>query len=200
MHMDNNADRPALDLRALDALFGDALFRADCPPADRLLEHSAGLLDAGAASVVEAHLAICAHCRAEAALISAPPSAGPAARLAAGLAAAHTLIRSSPRGGGPALALRGGTGKALRYDAGAYQVLVGVVPPPSPGGTGQIEGQLIGGASAGLAELLQGDALVQAGELDALGFFVFDDVAAGVYTIRLTHDVDLIIVEGVALQ
>jgi anti-sigma factor RsiW len=198
--MENHADRPAADLRALDALLAEALYRADCPPADRLLEHSAGLLDADVARLIEAHLAICAHCQSEVALISAPPSTNPAARLAAGLAAARTLVRATLTGGGPALALRGAEGKALRYDAGTYQVIIGTIPPPSPRGTGQIEGQLIGGTSAGLAELLDGDALIQAGELDALGYFAFDDVAAGVYTIRLTHDVDLIIVEDVALR
>jgi len=198
--MDNNAEQPADDLHALDALFRVALYRADCPISDRLLQHVAGLLDPSEAQAIEAHAAICAHCRAELALIGAPLVVGPAARLAAGVNVAYTIIRAALQKGGANLALRGAGASALRYAAEAYQVLVACEPPPVNGGAGQIEGQLIGGAAAGLAELLRGDALVQASELDALGFFAFDDVAPGAYTIRLTCDVDQIIIDHVQLQ
>ena len=42
--MDNDADSPAADLRALDALFAQALFRADCPPTD---DHGQPMLEVG---------------------------------------------------------------------------------------------------------------------------------------------------------
>lgn len=182
------------DLRQIDALFGAALYRADCPPTERLLVYQAGLLAPAEADALAVHLQLCNHCRSELELLAAPPTPGPGARLAAGLAAARTSIRAAlaPAPQMQPGALRGGGTQTLNYTAGAYQVMVAIVAGPAPGALAQIEGQLLGAEVTGLAELAQGGATVQAGTIDDLGFFAFDGVAPGRYMLRLIIGADQI--------
>jgi hypothetical protein len=185
------------ELHAIDALLSAALYRAACPPSDQLLLYQAGLLEAADTEAVTAHVQFCTQCRSDLALITAPPEAALGARLAAGLTTARERLRAilAPTPASPAPALRGGPTRTRTYTAGAYQILIALIPAPAPGGLAQIEGQLNGAPIAGgTAELLQGDDLLHNEPIDDLGFFAFDAVSAGAYTLRLSfNDIDIVI-------
>lgn len=188
------------DLRVIDELFAAALYRAACPPSDQLLLYQTQLLEADAAVSVAAHVQFCAACRSDLAVIAAPPEAGPAERLGAGFAAARTQIRAllTPLAAAPAL--RGGSARTLSFSAEAYQITLALIPPLTPGALGQIEGQLSGGPpTEGTAELLHADAPISREPIDDLGFFAFDTVAAGTYTLRLTIDETQILIDDLEL-
>jgi hypothetical protein len=184
------------NLRAIDDLFAAALYRAACPPSDQLLLYQARLLDPAAATDMSAHVQFCAQCQADLALIAAPPELGPGARLAAGLATVRERLRatllSPPHTAAPAL--RGGPTRTLTYTVDGFQILIALIPAPTPGALAQIEGQVIGAtAAAGVAELLQDGTLLQTGPIDDLGFFAFDDVAQGAYILHLNLEVQIVI-------
>ncbi len=177
------------DLRAMNALFATALYRAACPPSDQLLLYQVGLLETTAQAELTAHVQYCAQCQGELALIAAPPEPGPGARLAAGFITARERIRATlmPIPSAPAHALRGAATRTLTYNADAYQILIAIIPAPTPGALGQIEGQLLGAnIGTGVAELMQADEAFQVGEIDELGFFAFDGVISGRYALRIT--------------
>lgn len=174
-------------LRAAAALLGAALDRAACPEPERLLRYQAGLLGAGEAGEVARHAAGCADCAAELALLAAPPELSPAERLArAGVRVVRALLQPGPP---PALALRGRAIPARRahFAGEGYQILVVVEPGHPAGGRFQIEGQVLApdGARAGAARLSGSAQEEQEAEVDDLGFFAFDDVGPGAYTLAV---------------
>lgn len=175
------------DLGAIDRLLAAALYRADCPPAERLLELQAGLLAPAQQQDVRAHTMFCRHCVAELAELAAIGAPGPLERL---VQAGAQLLRATLDPGAPALspALRGSAPQRLRYSVGPYQLILVVTAAPAPGATGQIEGQLSdasGAAIIGSAELWQAETLRQQVAVDDLGFLVFDAVDPGSYDLRL---------------
>jgi hypothetical protein len=175
------------DLEAVDRLLAAALYRTECPPAERLLELQAELLDPAQQQVVRAHIASCRHCAAELAELAAVGAPSPLERL---VQAGVRLLRATLEPGLPALApaLRGAAPQRLSYSAGPYQLILVVTAAAAPGATGQIEGQLSDASSAaivGSAELWQGETLLQRAAVDDLGFLVFDAVDPGSYDLRL---------------
>jgi hypothetical protein len=187
------------DLRALEALFATALYRAACPPAEQLLRYRADLLTSAEAAAVAAHVHECRACQEELALITNPPASDARTRIAAGLATARTLIRATLLPTPAAPALRGAAPRTLTFSADPYQLVVGLIPAPGAGALGQIEGQVVGALVAGLAELLQNDTVLQSGDVDELGFFAFDGVASGAYSLRISFDDTYIVVDDLVL-
>jgi hypothetical protein len=185
------------ELRAIDDLFAAALYRAACPPSDQLVLYQASLLDPATATEVSAHVQFCAQCADDLALIAAPPEPGPGARLAAGFATVRKQLRAAlvPLPHTPTPALRGGPTRTLTFAAEGFQILIALIPAPTPDALGQIEGQVIGATNAGIADLVQDETLLQTGPIDDLGFFAFDDVPPGTYTLHLNLDVQIVIDE-----
>ncbi|NJM08426.1 hypothetical protein HC891_22990, partial [Candidatus Gracilibacteria bacterium] len=175
--------RDLVALTALDARFSAALLRADCPSAETLLEYTASLLAPQIARQVDTHLAACADCRAEFALIAAPAALSLAERV---MQSGRNLLRAvllPP----PLLAtstLRGAAPVRHHYTAEKYEILLSIVPPLAPGGTFTVEGQL-GDAVPGEVRLLRDELLLRSDIIDDLGFFAFDALAPGVYTLQL---------------
>jgi anti-sigma factor RsiW len=173
-------------LRAADALLSATLARADCPAPELLLRYQAGLLPAEEGRAAAAHLAGCAECTADLALIASPPepsAIGSAAR--AGARLLRALLQPTPP---PALALRGAEeGRRQVYAVEGYQVLLATTPGRSATGPAQLEGQIFAQvpAALGSAELRSGEAVVATAEVDELGFFAFDAVAPGSYALTL---------------
>lgn len=182
-------------LRAAEALLGAALTRAACPPAEALLRHQAGLLDAAAARDLQAHLAGCADCAAELALLAAPPEPALPGRL---LRAGARLVRALRQPGAPpALALRGGERAPRRavFAAEGYEVVVVVAQEQPAASRYQLEGQVLapGGGQPGVARLSGSAQPELEAEVDALGFFAFDAVPPGAYTLAIgLPDADVI--------
>lgn len=185
-------------LRAADALLAAALDRAACPAPEALLRYQAGLLDPAEARGVAAHLAGCADCVAELALLADPPAPSLADRLArAGARLIRAVLQPAPA---PALALRGAQARRATYSAGDHQVILAVAPGRPGSGRHQVEGQLLSpaGPVAGEARLLRDDRELVA-ELDELGFFAFDELAAGEYALVLDLGELQIVVEPLAV-
>jgi anti-sigma factor RsiW len=185
-------------LRAADALLSAALARADCPAPELLLRYQAGLLGAEEAGTLATHLATCAGCAAELALLETPPAPSAAGSLArAGARLLRALLQPAAP---PALALRGeGPGaRQAAYAVEGYQLLLATTPGRPATGPAQLEGQLLApdGAAAGAARLWAGEAAVAEAEVDELGFFAFDAVPPGSYTLTLDLDADRIVVEA----
>lgn len=173
-------------LRAAATLLEAALLRADCPEPEQLLRLQAGLLDPDERRLVAAHAAACADCAAELTLLADPPEPSPLGRLArSGLRVVRALLQPEPP---PALALRGRELAARRalFAAEGYQLLV-VVAPGRPAAGYAIEGQILTpeGPQAGSAQLSGSAQGERVAEVDELGFFAFDGVPPGAYTLAL---------------
>lgn len=164
-----------------------AFDRAACPAPELLLRFQAGLLAVDEAARVADHAAACADCAAELALLTAPPEPSLPGRLArAGVRLVRALLQPAAP---PALALRGAALEARRavFAGEGYQVLVVVTPVRAAGGPYEVEGQLVGpaGALSGTARLSGSAQAEREAEVDALGFFAFDAVPPGAYTVSL---------------
>jgi anti-sigma factor RsiW len=188
-------------LRAADALLSAALARADCPAPELLLRYQAGLLGAEEAGALAAHLATCADCTAELLLLETPPTPSAAGSLArAGGRLLKALLQPAAP---PALALRGEGPSARQavYAVEGYQLLLATMPGRPATGPAQLEGQLLapGATATGTARLWAGEAAVAEAEVDELGFFAFDGVTPGSYTLTLDLGADRIIVESLAV-
>lgn len=185
-------------LRAADALLSAALARADCPAPELLLRYQAGLLSAGESEPVARHLSACADCAAELALLAAPPAPSPVGALArAGGRLLRALLQPAAP---PALALRGDEpgARQLAYAVEGYQLLLASAPGRPATGPAQLEGQLLAPdePAAGTARLLAGARAVAEAEIDELGFFAFDGVTPGHYTLAIDVGEDRIVIEA----
>jgi hypothetical protein len=173
-------------LRAAEALLSAALVRADCPATEELLGFAAGLLVPDEQRRVATHVANCYDCAAELALLAKPPEPAVVGRLArAGVRLVRALLQPEAP---PALAMRGHVPAARRahYAAEGYEILV-VVTPGRPAEGYALEGQILTptGPRPGSAQLsgsAQGERSV---EVDELGFFSFEGVPPGAYTLAL---------------
>lgn len=188
-------------LRAAEALLSAALTRADCPAPELLLRYQAGLLGAEEAAIVAEHIAACADCTEELALLAEPPAPSLAGSLArAGARILRALLQPAPP---PALALRGDEpgGRRVAYAVEGYQVLLATTPGRPATGPAQLEGQLLspGAPATGMARISAGEAIVAEAEVDELGFFAFDQLPPGSYTLTLDLGEDQIVVEPLAV-
>lgn len=189
--------RELAELRRAEALLAAAFVRAACPEPELLLRLQAGLLPPDEAGSIAAHAAGCAACTAELALLASPPSPSVPERLAqAGLRLVRALLQPAAP---PALALRGAAPRARQavFAAEGYQILVVVAPARPPAGPYQIEGQLLtpAGPQPATAVLAGGAQPEREAEVDAVGFFAFDAVAPGSYTLTITTDAAQVLAE-----
>lgn len=186
-------------LREAGALLRAAVSRSECPAPELLLRLAAGLLDPADARRVRSHVGGCADCAAELALLAAPPAPELPARLAL---AGRRLVRAllQPQAPPPALALRGQPGQVRRvsYAAEGYTILAAVSAQRPAVGRYQVEGQVLAPdqAAPGTAWLRSEALEEREAEVDALGFFAFDDIAPGVYTLALALAESLVLIEG----
>jgi anti-sigma factor RsiW len=188
-------------LRAADALLSVALTRADCPAPELLLRYQAGLLSASESEPVARHIAACEDCAAELALLEAPPAPSAVGGLArAGVRLLRALLQPAPP---PALALRGDepAARQLAYAIEGYELLLATAPGRPAMGPAQLEGQLLApdAPATGTARLLAGESTVAEAEIDELGFFAFEQVSPGSYSLLLDLGATQIVVEPLAV-
>ncbi|NJN18131.1 MAG: zf-HC2 domain-containing protein [Oscillochloris sp.] len=186
-------------LRAADALLSAALLRADCPAADDLLAFQAGFLAGEEASAVQAHAATCAECRADLALIADPPAPRFRDQLArAGARLIQATLMPAPAA---APALRGSAPQRATYAADGFQLLLAITPAATADAPVQIEGQLLGAddllVEDAVARLIADEQEYAAEPIDDLGFFAFDSVAPGVYSLALVFGNTVTIIDPI---
>lgn len=174
-------------LREAEALLATALHRAECPTPEQLLRLQSGLLAPAEAQASAAHVATCADCTAELALLASPPAPTLIQQLAlAGKRLVRLALQPAPP---PALALRGATPapRRLVYAADSYQLVLVIAPAHASRGQYQVEGQLLtaAGAEGGAARLSGSAQDERTSPVDELGFFAFDGVSPGAYALDL---------------
>lgn len=196
------------EARRFESSLAGALYRFDCPPAQRLGDYTLGLLDDSEAQAVALHLAGCSRCTTEVselgALVQAESFEGqPIADETLSTATRPHRIRFphiafddivatlSPRS--PALAYRGATTGREPIVAVADDIVISVDPRPTA--TGQVE---VTGILAtlepeqwvGAVALLWLEGEVRAAvTLDENGGFAFEPVPPGIATLRIIPEV-----------
>ncbi len=190
-------------LGQLDGLFAASVVRADCPSPELLLQYQADLLGSATMRPIAIHVNSCADCQADLVALAAPFAPGLIEQLAqAGARLLRAVLQPSLA---PTLALRGDTGQRQSFVAGTYQVVLALELAPVPGGAAQIEGQISGAAALlaegpGQARLRRGDQELRTDTIDDLGFFAFDDLGAGDYTIELQIGPQPVIIDGLTMR
>jgi anti-sigma factor RsiW len=188
------------NLMTIDARFSAVLRRVDCPSTETLLAFSADLLVPQQTRPVIEHLASCAHCRAELALIAAPAALSLAERVLQSGARVLRAVLMPP----PALtpALRGDALEQRRYAVAGYELVLAIVPPLAAGGSFSVEGQLNSDQLAtrpGEVRLLLDETEVRVDTIDELGFFALDDLAPALYTVQLRIGDDVVQVDAISV-
>ena len=176
-----------LEVRAAQAELGLAVASIE------LLVRPALRSDADAATLGGYAAAALAHAAQEQ-NIELPAQLGPHRLHAAQLPAAPT-----------APARRGEQDHAISFAAAEYRVVLAIVPPAAVGGAAQLEGQLSGAAlllaaAPGHARLLRDGHELQVELIDELGFFAFDTLAPGEYTIELRFGPQPIVIDGITMR
>jgi hypothetical protein len=171
----------------LERLALASLTDEDCPDPETMAAHLLGLLAATHQLQVAAHLRTCPRCRTELLLAQPPtPRTRPLiARLMPGL-----LL--GVRGPGPA--------SSRRYQAANLSIELTIAPPE--GDFWRLTGQLLRGDAplAGQTVLLRAArrrALQQ--QSDELGFFSFEDLPTGRYTLTVNEETTAVQVRGILL-
>lgn len=198
----------AAELAAEQRRITQQLWRAACPPALELGEHSMGLLSADRSAAIQQHIAACPYCTQELAQLahfmdSPDPYLHPApletlqrrvnvlvARLTsasqqvAGLFGAPTLT--------PSLAgLRGADGEPLTYEAGDLEIILEVQDHGGQPGNKTLAGLVVGMDDASMtAHLWHIRGSVASTGVDELGNFLFQDLEAGRYELILASGPD----------
>lgn len=187
----------AIELQTVRALMTSALYRDGCPSPDTLLQYQNGLLSRSEQRQVKDHIVTCAECRRELAELSVTVTF-------LATETGETLIERLKESGRELLqatmlppspkfapTFRGAAQWQRAYQAGTYQIIIGIVPPVATEKTRQIEGQVLPQENV-LAAQIEGEVqLIQEGKMsasdtvDELGFFALEDIPLGRYTLEL---------------
>ncbi|HOT93461.1 MAG TPA: zf-HC2 domain-containing protein [Anaerolineae bacterium] len=191
----------AAALRQVEALFAAALYRADCPPPDQLLEYQAGLLNGKERRAVAQHLKGCAECRQELARLKrAAQEPGEWSLVEqlkqSGKQVLVALLTPAPR---PALAFRGGEKRERVYRANGYQIILALTEPVAGERLWQIEGQVMRGGTVtpqGKVCLLKAAERIAGDCVDEMGYFALENVPAGHYALQIEFPDTYIVIEN----
>ena len=215
--------RAVQELRAADAWLGAALYRDRCPSPLTLLEYQSGFLPPAERRQVADHLRTCAECQQELSELATPvetPQRTPQPTVpvsrsgrqdkpflqqlkAAGKRLLTAVQLPAPRPAAPAW--RGEDQPVRIYRAGAYRVVLSVVPPLVGNGPCQIEGQILHQEDVSSEPLRGTVQLWRQGKVwgqeavDDLGFFALDNMPRGRYTLTLDLPEMGIVVEDFAI-
>jgi hypothetical protein len=176
------------ELTRLQARLQTRLFRAECPEPLTLGEYHQGLLPPGQAAVIRRHLVLCPYCKAELAQLEnyMVPETSVLERVRKVVA---SLLSSDQAGRlAPGLVLqgvRGGEAPQI-YSAENVQIALSVQADTRRPERKTVAGLVIGEETAGWQVRLLKDGEQLADTLvDEIGNFVFADLSAGEYEIRL---------------
>jgi len=201
----------AANLQAMDALLYTALDPFDALTTDDLLLYQAGLLNPEEKQQIEQQLAAHPEMQEMLNALALPPedptpSAG---------SALHERLRQTgrqilealrlPAPQQPALAVRGGEQRNYVYQAGGYQIILALTPPVLHENIRQLEGQIIAEDEqqipANAAVHMLRDGMPVAGDaVDEFGFFAFDRLGPGSYTIQIDLAATSIVIDHVPVE
>lgn len=185
-----------------------ALDRAACPDLDDLLLYQADMLPCDRRQWLHRHIQDCAHCQQELAQLAVPPNAPTLTPVVERMAQTGRRILTGllqPAAPALALAFRGHASRQYTYQAGDYQLILAVLPPPVDEDVWQLEGQLIGYDAASFAgtaitvSVQQAGMVVMQDTLDEFGFFAGDRLAAGTYTLQIDLPDTQILIEDFSI-
>ena len=181
-----------VSMRKTQALITASMIRVDCPATDELLEYQAGLLGKKDAQRIKRHVQGCADCQHELAELAAPLVTANRLSLLERLRLAGQEILTAmllPPAPQPAFALRGGEQHRYEYGANGYRVQLVLSAAESAVNGWQIEGRIAQDNPSqpllGTVTLWQADALIVSEELNEFGFFVFENIRVGDYSLHL---------------
>lgn len=190
------------DLRLLETAFQTALYRADCPETDTLLQYHLGMLPTKQQKQVQTHLTTCSHCQAEIQrFLPKPAQPSWLERLQQTGKTVLEAIQIPQMQ--PVLALRGESHQKV-YQVGAYQVVLATEPPMAAENRWGVEGQVMQLADPtavlqGTASLWQADTQVASDTVDEFGYFELENITSGEYTLHIELPTDTIVINPVTL-
>jgi len=199
------------DLKAMQTLFDQILFRESCPELDLLLAYQARLISKAEQRGIKQHLQTCPHCQAEMAQLEAVTFSIPTAVRASALEQLkekgrqiiHAVLMPPPPQ--PAMALRGNQEQSLFYEADGYRIIIAKKPPiVAAAKVWQIEGQINRqddplAQLEGVATLQQNNEPAYQDNLDEFGYFVMENVSPGSYDLQIDLISAQIIIENFAV-
>ncbi len=190
------------DLRQMERVFQAALYRAECPETDTLLQYHLEVLPNQKQQQVRQHLATCPHCQVE--LQRFRPKPVQPSWLERLQQAGRTVLEAIQVSHlEPVLALRGETYQRV-YQVGVYQVVLAVEPPIAAENRWGLEGQVMQLAEPtavlqGQVSLWQAETQITTDVVDEFGYFLLENIAAGEYTLRIELTTDSIIINPITL-
>lgn len=193
------------DLQLTHSLLDDIFYEDDCYDEEELLAYQAGFLPRARKKIIQQHLVTCAPCTqfvAHLTQMTTQPDPLLTRLIETGKRILTALLQ--PAAPQPVFALLGQEEKQLTYHAGDYQLILTMLPFLPGTDLTIIEGHIINHANLqesydGTIFLYQEKTLIVEETIDDFGFFVFEELTPGNYTLQVELAHIIIPIEGLTI-